>query len=326
MKFFLICVTLLALSSTLSAKAIFKSDIQEKESTRAEIETEVKDILKDAEITTVLERPIVKETTTIKPEETTTVKKVLETTTVFISEQEKELDEILKDVETATVIELPIVEIKETTTTTIKPEVIMEKTTTVKKVLETTTAVPVKKETTTTMMMTTTTTTTELPIMDTDFSGIMTLSHETITTFPFSTITGPHANYRYTLDQANGPKVFIYSGKKMNEEEARATLRKATRIAEEKMRQAEMIIAQAEKQREEAFAKAKESLKEAAEKFKASHAIFENMFEDMFDDSDFDFDKKKREMVEKVGKNERKNVEELDTIVGNFKRDAMRSQ
>lgn len=70
----------------------------------------------------------------------------------------------------------------------------------------------------------------QLPLIATNFTGLVEMENCTVTTFKLNSIFGPMSNFRYKYVQRDGKIIYVYSVYKLNEEEIRRALLESDRI------------------------------------------------------------------------------------------------
>lgn len=129
----------------------------------------------------------------------------------------------------------------------------------------------------------------ELPLIATNFSGLIELKHYIVTSFMLSHVVGPLSRHRYKYIQRDGKTMYVYSAKKLDEPAIRQALEKADRLRLQN-------IAFAKQLHDEAVAE----MQALSESIRKSRLRFNQMFFDQSGEREFDrFNKKEAGQLQK---------------------------
>jgi hypothetical protein len=114
----------------------------------------------------------------------------------------------------------------------------------------------------------------QLPLIATNFTGLVEMENCTVTTFKVNYIFGPMSNFRYKYVQRDGKIIYVYSVYKLDEEKIRRALLESDRIRLNNIAFAARLHAEALKEMEELAKEIEESRLRFNKMFADSKDIF----------------------------------------------------
>merc|ERR1712127_1074503 len=114
----------------------------------------------------------------------------------------------------------------------------------------------------------------QLPLIATNFTGLVEMENCTVTTFKLNYIFGPMSNFRYKYVQRDGKIIYVYSVYKLDEEKIRRALLESDRIRLNNIAFATRLHAEALKEMEELAKEIEESRLRFNKMFANSKDIF----------------------------------------------------